>query len=251
MIGKYGIVTDDIYNFDEVGYAMGLIGTTCVVTSSDRRGRPVTLQPGDREWVTSIECVNSSGWALPPMLIFAGKVHISTWYQNTEIPRDWMIALSDNGWTNDKLGLEWVQTVFDPITASHTVGTHRLLILDGHGSHATPEFDLFCKEKDIITLCMPAHSSHLLQPLDVGCFSPLKSAYRRLVAAGIRAGINHVDKPEFLSIYTSARAEALSADNIHSSFRATGLIPLCMEEVLSRLQITTRTPTPPPAVIPT
>lgn len=58
---KYGIVPDDIYNFDEIGYAMGIIGTTRVVTRSDRRGRPVTTQPGDREWVTSIESVNSRG----------------------------------------------------------------------------------------------------------------------------------------------------------------------------------------------
>ena len=55
---------------------------------------------------------------------FAGKVHISTWYQNAEIPRDWVIALSDNGWTNDDLGLQWVRTVFDPITTSRTVGMH-------------------------------------------------------------------------------------------------------------------------------
>ena len=106
MINKYGIIEDDIYNFDEVGYAIGLIGTMRVVTSSDRRGRPVTLQPGDQEWVTSIECINSCGWALLPKLIFAGKVHISMWYQNAEIPRDWVIALSDNGWTNDNLGLQ-------------------------------------------------------------------------------------------------------------------------------------------------
>ncbi|KAF1922766.1 uncharacterized protein M421DRAFT_409684 [Didymella exigua CBS 183.55] len=26
---------------------------------------------------------------------------------------------------------------------------------------------------------MPPHLSHLLQPLDVGCFAPLKKAYRR------------------------------------------------------------------------
>jgi hypothetical protein len=146
---------------------MGLIGTSRIVTSSDRCGRPVTLQPGDREWVMSIEYINSCSWALPPILISAGKVYISTWYQNAEIPRDWVIALSDNGWTNDNLGLQWVQTVFDPITTPHTVGTHRLLILDSHGSHGTPEFDTFCKEKNIITLCMPAYSSHILQPLDV------------------------------------------------------------------------------------
>jgi hypothetical protein len=49
MICKYSIISDDIYNFDKVGYTIGLVGTTCVVTSSDRHGRPVTIQPGDRE----------------------------------------------------------------------------------------------------------------------------------------------------------------------------------------------------------
>jgi hypothetical protein len=247
MVCKYGIVSDDIYNFDEVGYIMGHIGTTRVVTSSDRRGRPITIQPGDHDWITSIEGVNSCGWSLPPMLILAGKVHISTWYENIDIPHDWVITLSENGWTTDKIGLEWIRDIFDPITVPRTVGTYRLLILDGHSSHATPEFDKFCAERSIITLCMPAYSSHLLQPLDVGCFSLLKAVYRRLVAENARLGINHVDKPEFLSIYSKARLEALSTSNIYSGFRATGLIPLDPEQVLSRLQITLRTLSPIPA----
>lgn len=81
----------------------------------------------------------------------------------------------------------------------------------------------------------------------MGYFSPLKAAYRRLVAENVRLGINHVDKPEFLLIYKQARIEALSTDNIRSGFMATGLIPLDSEQVLSRLQITLRTPSPVPA----
>jgi hypothetical protein len=42
-------------------------------------------------------------------------------------------------------------------------------------------FELYCQQNNIITLCMPSHSSHLLQPLDVGCFGPLKKAYGRQV----------------------------------------------------------------------
>ena len=85
---------------------------------------------------------------------------------------------------------------------------------------------------------MPVHSSHLLQPLNVGCFSLLKSAYCHLVADGTRVGINHIDKSEFLSIYTCAHAETLSASNIRNGFQAISLIPLNAEEVLARLQIT-------------
>jgi hypothetical protein len=38
------------------------------------------------------------------MIIFAGKVHQSTWYQ--DIPDDWTIYLSENGWTTDKVSFQ-------------------------------------------------------------------------------------------------------------------------------------------------
>lgn len=65
---------------------MGVISTAKVVTASERVLRPVTVQPGNREWVTAIECVNSSGWLLPPMIILKGKTHISTWYTDLLTP---------------------------------------------------------------------------------------------------------------------------------------------------------------------
>lgn len=242
MIAKYGIVEEDIYNFDETGFAMGLTGTSRVVTTTDRRNRPTQLQPGSREWATSIETISATGWCLPPMLILKGKVHLSTWYEHCDIPPDWMISLSPNGWTSDELGLVWLKQLFEPLTLSRTVGKYRLLILDGHGSHATPEFDQFCAEKRIITLCMPAHSSHLLQPLDVGCFSALKRAYKKQVVDFMRLGINHIDKIEFLIAFKAARLEAMTASNIRSGFTATGLMPYDPEQVLCTIS---RPLTPP------
>jgi hypothetical protein len=87
---------------------MGVISTSKVITSSDRKGRLRTKQPGNRKWVTAIEAVNARGRVIPLFIIFDGKLHLSTWY-NTSIPTTWRIAVSDNGWTNDKLGLEWIQ----------------------------------------------------------------------------------------------------------------------------------------------
>ena len=48
---------------------------------------------------------------------------------------------------------------------------------------------------------MPSHSSYLLQPLDVGCFAPLKRAYGRLVSDLARVSYNHIDKLDFLTEY--------------------------------------------------
>jgi len=38
-------------------------------------------QPGNRTWTTVVECVNASGWALPPFVILEGKVYLEYYYQ--------------------------------------------------------------------------------------------------------------------------------------------------------------------------
>src|ERR1700712_2241050 len=170
-IAKYGVATEDIYNFDETGFQMGVISSSKVITASERRGRPKTTQPGNREWVTAIQCIDAKGYAVPPLIIFAAKLHQKTWYQSG-LPATWRITVSDNGWTNDEIGLQWIHHFHE--CTKNSYGQWRLLIFDGHGSHHTDSFREFCLQHKILTLCMPAHTSHILQPLDVSCFGPLK-----------------------------------------------------------------------------
>ena len=243
-IEKYGILDADIYNFDETGFQMGVISTAKVITGAERSNRPVSVQPGNREWVTAIDCICADGQSLPPVIIFEGKMHQSTWY-DIELPGEWVIGVSDNGWTDNILGLTWLKNVFEKHTAHRTRGVYRLLVLDGHGSHMTPEFDLFCIEHSIITLCMPPHSSHLLQPCDVSFFAVLKRRYGQQIQGYMRRGTHHIDKQDFLQAYLIARTEAASIANIQSGFAATGLVPHDPERVLSKLYTQLKTPTPP------
>lgn len=92
---------------------------------------------------------------------------------------------------------------------------------------------------------MPSHSSHLLQPLDVGCFSPLKKAYGYQVENRMRLGINHIAKLDFLLAFRQAHKEAITEANIRSGFAGVGLIPYDLDRVLSGLIVRIRTPTPP------
>ena len=178
MKAKYGIVDDDTYNFDETGFMMGQIAPGAVVTASERRGRPKAVQPGNREWATVIQGINATGWTIPPFIILKARHHLSSWYKDGDIPQNWVIGVSENGWTTNELGLAWIKH-FDEHTKTKKVGIYRLLIIDGHESHNSLDFQKYCKDHGIITICMPPHSSHLLQPLDVGCFAPLKQAYGR------------------------------------------------------------------------
>jgi hypothetical protein len=148
VIDENGIQAEDIYNFDETGFAMGLISSQKVVTRAEYYGRRRLLQPGNREWVTTIEAICADGYSLPPCIILKGKVAMADWFQN--LPQDWRFEVSDNGWTTDAISLRWLQRLFIPSTNSRVRGRFRLLILDGHGSHLTPQFDRICAENDII-----------------------------------------------------------------------------------------------------
>jgi hypothetical protein len=240
---KHGIQEADIYNFDETGFAMGVISTAMVITSAERSGRARTKQPGNREWVTVIQGVNALGWAIPPFIILKGKYHLQSWYDDSPLPDNWILATSDNGWTTNERGLEWVRH-FDHHTKSRTIGAHRLLILDGHDSHHSTDFEIYCKKNDIITLCMPPHSSHILQPLDIGYFSPLKAGYGKQIENMMRANITHITKEAFLSAFYKAYQAAMTKQNIQGGFRGAGIVPFNPERVISELDVRPKTPTP-------
>jgi hypothetical protein len=117
--------------------------------------------------------------------------------------KDWAIAISENSWTTNERGLEWIQH-FDKHTRARTAGVYRLLILDGYNSHHSTDFEIYCKENNIITLCMPPYSSYILQPADVRYFSLLKMAYSKQIKEIIRAGITYITKEDFFPAFFAA-----------------------------------------------
>jgi hypothetical protein len=216
---KYGILNADTYNFNKSGFQMGVISSRLVITGSERRSssRSKAVQPGNREWATVIAAINALGWVIPPFIIVSAMYHLSAWYEGSDLPPDWSLSVSDNGWTTNDLGIAWLKH-FDLHTKLRTQGTRRLLILDSHESHRSARFNNLATEKGIILLYMPAHASHLLQPLDVGCFGPLKTAYGHEIESLARNHINHITKLEFLLAFRAAFYKAFTEKNICLSF---------------------------------
>ena len=191
---KYNIKPLNRYNMDEKGVMMGYIGKVKVVISRHEKKIYMT-QPGNREWVSVIECISLDGRRTRPWIIFKAKQHQRAWF--SALP-DAHIALSDNGWTDNEIGLEWFKKCFEPETRCGD-DEYRLLILDGHASHITTAAIRFCIASKIIPLCLPPHTTHFLQPLDIGIFSPLATAYK----AGVRERSKYIvsysiDKIDFL-----------------------------------------------------
>jgi hypothetical protein len=93
---------------------------------------------------------------------------------------------------------------------------------------------------------MPLHASYLLQPLDVGCFTPLKKAYGRQTEHLVRNHINHIMKLEFLPAFKAAFDNSITKNNICASFRGAGLMPYDPEAVLAKLDVKLLMPSPQP-----
>ena len=134
----------------------------------------------------------------------------------------------------------------------------RLLILDGHGphgSHVNVEFMWECKQNNVELLFLPAHSSHVLQPLDLGTFSPLKSRYRKeIVDLACLDDAAPVKQRRFVQCYQKARAETFNSRLLRSGWVAAGLYPWNPSKGLNSSQIHVTTnpsypaiPPPPPA----
>ena len=83
-----------------------------------------------------------------------------------------------------------------------------------------------CREKGIILFCLPPHTTHALQPLDVSVFKSLKDHYSKSVRSLTLARKNFVvTKREFARIIKSPFERAFSIPNIKAGFAKCGVYP--------------------------
>jgi hypothetical protein len=120
--------------------------------------------------------------------------------------------------------LKWLERDFEPNTRPEMPQEYRLLILDGHNSHCTYPFIKFAAEHRIIIICLPSHTTHALQPCDVGVFGPLAHAWKSQVTQASQNNIA-ITKDNLLLYYHKARTIALKSTTIKSAFRKTGIYP--------------------------
>lgn len=119
-----------------------------------------------------------------------------------------------------ELFLNWFTKSFVP----HVKGdTPSLLIFDGHSSHVTADLITAAQANGITILKLPAHTSHILQPLDVACFRGLKAKWDQKLTSwqrlhvGVRPG-----KAEFAKLLGNVWVD-LTGCNMISGFKATGI----------------------------
>ena len=178
--------------------------------------------------------------ALPPAVIFKGKSVQQQWFSTeTEGLDNWIFTATEKGWTSQSVAVEWLEKIFIPRTKPQDPTQARLLVLDGHDSHTTDDFMWNCFNNNIYLVFLPPHTSHVLQPLDLSVFSPLKHTYRKhLNNINSWAESTVVGKQLMIKCILKARKEAITAYNIKAGWKAGGLWPVSIAKpLMSRLLV--------------
>ena len=159
-----------VFNSDEFGVsvvhkpgkAITELGRRCVwsVTSAEK-GKNHTI----------LACVAASGFVLPPFMIYPRK-RVTENIKDGAFPGT-QFHCSDTGWVNADLYLEWFKFFLSSIPPARPV----LLIEDGHASHISIEVIELARKNEVYLLCLPSHTTHILQTLDIAVFKSVKSHY--------------------------------------------------------------------------
>ena len=177
---------------------------------------------GTTEHITMLCCVSCAGTALPPMNIYPGTYPGGQYRLGG--PDDTLYAKSTSGWIDSELFLLWFKKLFLKFAVSERP---LVLIVDGHKSHENIELIDCARKNNIILLCLPPHTTHALQPLDVSVFKSLKSHFSKALRAWCFTKKDFVvTKRDFARVVKEPFESSFSITNIKSGFAKCGIYPL-------------------------
>ena len=220
-----------IYNVDETGVPLDPKGLSVFAVTGSKKVR--VRSTGKKGQVTVVACGNASGQVLPPMLIFDAKKLCHGWTRE-EVPGT-SYGLSDKGWITTELFESWLYEHF----LKHAVPARPLLLLlDGHSTHYQPQLIRMAREKGVLILCLPPHTTHEAQPLDCGVFSPLKMHWRTICHHFIQSNPGKViNKFNFNSLFSKAWLSAVTPANLISGFKTCGIYPFNSSAIVATVDV--------------
>ncbi|XP_022830992.1 uncharacterized protein LOC111359630 [Spodoptera litura] len=214
---------DRIYNCDETGISVVPKSRSKVIAATGKK-QVGALTSAERGTTITIEiCFNAAGTYLPPMFIYPRKL-MKPELLNGAPPNSWA-ECSDSGWITADIFLRWFQKFVKLTNASKTNPV--MLILDGHASH-TQNLQLVdnAREHGVTIICFPPHTTHKLQPADVGFMRPLSIFYDQALTAWLRSNPGKVvSQLQVAELFGQAFIRAATMSTAINAFKTCGISP--------------------------
>ena len=186
-----------------------------------------SIESDQREHLSVLSCINAKGRCIPNFYILKGTYFHSDYIANCEARA--MMAMQPNAWLTRWLFESWTSHFIKCLKKDPGIdlNNRHMLIFDKHNSHVTLEVVKISMESGLDIVSLPCPTSHALQPLNISCFKPFKTAFRKLRDRWSLTNKTKVVDKQTLCEWTSQALEvALMPSNIRAGFRGTGIWPL-------------------------
>ncbi len=188
---------------------------------------------------TSMQAVSVMFWGsaagklYPPYVVYRALNMYPSWAKGG--PKGAVYSVSKSGWID---GFTFSRCFFDLfLPVLKRIPGKKVLLSDNLATHFNLDVINACKENNIDFVCMPPNSTHLLQPLDVGCFSSLKSHWRDVLTMYKAKQPNQagITKNDFPALLNKVMEKADLGRHLPNAFRKCGLVPVDVDAAAARI----------------
>ena len=234
IIKKYNLANkpEHIYNIDEKGINTEYRPQNVVAAKGYQ---PQVVMGNRTKTVTVIGAGNAVGSQVPPFFIFPGQRMMPELMKGQTPGAAGTVTAS--GWSNAEVFREYLQDHFMKYVQGRDSSEPILILYDGHRSHFSLDLIEWAKTNNMILFVLPPHCSHILQPMDVGCFGPLQIKYSQECQTFSRCNGRMVSRYDVCALACKAYSAALTPANLRAAFAKSGIFPVkCASEMIATLQ---------------
>lgn len=250
LVRRHKVLPENLWSCDEKGITVGQsqVPTAAIVRQPTKKA----TAEGGHEFCSVLDTANAAGFVIPPFIVVGSKTHGESSYDSNDTSdgrhttldatRDATFAVSEGGHMNDELGIQYISEHFEPHTRP-AAGRPRILIVNGHSSHICWPVVQYALDHNIHIIQLPSKSTQMLQPLDVGCFAPLQTSYKRHFEEWLLKNPQSlIQKADFLELLFIARTEIYTVDTVKDAWGTSGCWPIDVDKARG-------VPPPPPAIL--
>ncbi|KAI5638887.1 DDE superfamily endonuclease domain-containing protein [Phthorimaea operculella] len=210
-----------IFNTDESAFYLSPKAGKVLAKKGDKH---IYQSSGDeKDNLTVLITGNAAGELAPTMVVFAYERVPSA--ISSRFPEEWYIGRSPSGWMCGATFFEYIANKFNPWLVQQNIPKPVLFFLDGHRSHLTLYLSNFCAENGIEIIALYPNSTHILQPMDLAVFRPLKYYWKKAVKEWKLQHLGQNLQKENFALVLKTALQSITESSIKNGFRAGGLYP--------------------------
>jgi hypothetical protein len=169
-----GIPASHVFNYDETNLQDNPGSVKAIFKKGTKYAEQVRNH--SKSAISIMFCGSATGQLLPLYMVYKGQNVYQSCCDGGI--KGAVYSSTPSGWFESFTFKDWFVRIF--LRAAKRLGGKTILIGDNLASHLLVEvITLWEKKKNVEFVCLPANSTHILQPLDVRLFGPMKANWRK------------------------------------------------------------------------